>query len=946
MSQEVNTAGWHRLSSRVIWVDLVQTLLSLIPAAVAVWWADGNAADVAWPLLAVAAFGIIGAVADAVRWLFTWYRITDTHVELRTGVIFRQHRTLRRQRIRSVDVEAKLRHRIARLRLVKVGAGQHTAAGESALTLDALTAVEARELQAALLSGRNGTPASTPPASTAPAGGDAAGDSSPGEPGVAAAAMPRDTGDTAPTLPAAGEPDTGPEPAEPAPRTIFAAFRPGWVIYNMFNIWAYLMALGLIWGGYWLLTSFGVDLDSFVAGLIDWESLGWIGSITIAFVVITVVGAVGLTLNYFVEFWNFELARVPGPEGTQLRTRKGLFTTREVNRDENRIRGIELKEPLFWRWLGVTDTTVITTGLDVWSMSEPTAILPRTDNALARATAAAVLGVEEEIFGTTLHRHPGAALRRRLWWATLSALVLAGILGTVVALSPLNAVWFWSLAIYWPLALLGAVIAYRNLGHAIVGDYVIKRSGMLNRTTVVLRRDAVSTIAVSESLFQRRLGLRTISAMTAAGTGAYRFPDIAAADSTTVAQAAAPGLLTGFLEDRPPSQPNITAPPARRLVAPDLARGVMLLLIAMAYASVYIGAEFGAHGAGDPWWDRLAVGVSALFLDNRAFPMFAILFGYGLAWSVRRRQDRGVAPRDIRRGLRRRAWWLLGIGAIHAILIYSGEILTSYGLAILLTGWLLFRSVRTLRVAAWITGVFYLLTVPLTMLFYAWGRTMEPVAPVAGYTSLEDWATRLVGVPISPIYLAIAYPLLLLVILGYLAGRAKLIEEPVAHRRQLRTIAVVGVGVSVLGGLPSALVFSGVVSAGWQAEGVIMALQVLTGILGGAGYIALFTLYADRLAQLWGRGVAAVAAMGKRSLTFYLLNSGLVALILHPDLIGLPTGALGALVVAVAAWLISLGLAVWLEQAGRSGPMEALLRRGIYGRGDQRRGGLRVHPGD
>lgn len=926
MSREINTDGWHRLSSRVIWVDLVQTLLSLIPAVVAVWLADGNAANVAWPLIAVAAFGVIGAVTDAVRWLFTRYRITDTHVELRTGVIFRQHRSLRRQRIRSVDVEAKLRHRIARLRLVKVGAGQHTAAGESALRLDALTAAEARELQSALLSGQDRPTA--PPADTATSGDDAAGDdvageSSPAEPAATGTVTPQDPGAAAPDQPAA---------AAPAPLQVFATFRSGWVIYNMFNIWAYLMALGLLWGGYWLLSSFGLDLDSFVAGLLDWEALGWAGGIALAFGVITLVGAVGLTLNYFVEFWNFELARVPGPEGTQLRTRKGLFTTREVNRDENRIRGIELNEPLFWRWLGVTDTNVITTGLDVWSMSEPTAILPRTGNALARTTAAAVLGVGPEIFDITLHRHPGAALRRRLWWATVSALLLAGMLGIVVALSPLSALWFWALAVYWPLALSGAVIAYRNLGHAIVGDYVIKRSGMLNRTTVVLRRDAVSTIAVSESLLQRRLGLRTVSAMTAAGTGAYRFADIAAADSTPVAQATAPGLLTEFLTYRPPGRPTITVPPAERLVAPDLARGVMLLLIAMAYASVYIGAEFGAHSANDPWWDRVAVGVSAIFLDNRAFPMFAILFGYGLAWSVRRRLDRGVADRDIRRGLRRRAWWLLGIGVIHAILIYSGEILTSYGLAILLTGWLLFRSVRTLRVAAWVTGVFYLVTVPLVMLLYAWSRTMEPVASVAGYTSLEDWVARIVGAPISPIYLAVAYPLLVLVILGYLAGRAKLIEEPVVHRRQLRMIAVVGVGVSVLGGLPSALVFGGVVSVGWQTDGLIMALQVLTGILGGAGYVALFTLYADRLAQLWHGGVTAVAAMGKRSLSFYLLNSALVALLLHPDLIGLPTGALGALVVAAAVWLISLGLAVWLEQAGKPGPMEALLRRGIYGR--------------
>ena len=67
----------------------------------------------------------------------------------------------------------------------------------------------------------------------------------------------------------------------------------------------------------------------------------------------------------FTENWNLELARVPSRDGTMLRTRKSLFTTREVNRDENRIRGAQVSEPVLWRWMGASDTSVITTGLDV-----------------------------------------------------------------------------------------------------------------------------------------------------------------------------------------------------------------------------------------------------------------------------------------------------------------------------------------------------------------------------------------------------------------------------------------------------------------------------------------------------------------------------------------------------------------------------------------------------
>ena len=66
---------WSRISSRVIWVDLVITATL-------------------WLLIGIAAFGILSAVLDAVRWVFTFYRITDSHIELPTGVLFRQHRSI------------------------------------------------------------------------------------------------------------------------------------------------------------------------------------------------------------------------------------------------------------------------------------------------------------------------------------------------------------------------------------------------------------------------------------------------------------------------------------------------------------------------------------------------------------------------------------------------------------------------------------------------------------------------------------------------------------------------------------------------------------------------------------------------------------------------------------------------------------------------------------
>ncbi|WP_051297322.1 hypothetical protein [Brevibacterium album] len=216
----------------------------------------------------------------------------------------------------------------------------------------------------------------------------------------------------------------------------------------------------------------------------------------------------------------------------------------------------------------------------------------------------------------------------------------------------------------------------------------------------------------------------------------------------------------------------------QRLLAPDAARGVMLLLIAMAYAGAYAGAGFGVDASAEPAPDRAATFAAILLLDNRAFALFAILFGYGVAWSVARQESRRTAPADIRRAVRRRALLLLLFGAAHALLVFPGEILTAYGFALLVTGWLLHRSDRALNLALLVTGLFSLVTVPLLMTGAAVAPEEGFAQTVPGCTYLEDWIDRLVGVPLSPVYIAVAYPLLFLVLLGYRAGRARLFRAP------------------------------------------------------------------------------------------------------------------------------------------------------------------------
>ncbi|MBR8743263.1 hypothetical protein DSY14_16235 [Nocardiopsis sp. MG754419] len=356
----------------------------------------------------------------------------------------------------------------------------------------------------------------------------------------------------------------------------------------------------------------------------------------------------------------------------------------------------------------------------------------------------------------------------------------------------------------------------------------------------------------------------------------------------------------------------------------------MLLLIAIAYAPSYIdlsAASVGWHPAGGTVVDGAARVFTLLFVDNRAFPMFAALFGYGLIMLVDGQQAKGTSENEARRLLRRRSFFLLAFGFVHAALVFPGEILGTYGLAGLLIGWLLFRPDRVILRAAAVLTPFYVLTV----MGLAFTSQQTELTPIAGYTTAADWAERVVFWPFTPVYVAIAYPLFVALLLGAWAGRRRLLHDPAEHRTLLRRVAVIGIGVSLLGALPAVLVEVGLLGNP-DTSGPLMGLQTLTGVFGGLGYAAVFGLIAASRGERRGPVTRALAATGQRSLTSYLLLSVLLAVFMHRDLIGLGehVHSAGALGIAFGCWLVAVLFAVALDKAGRKGPADAFIRSLVY----------------
>jgi putative membrane protein len=289
--------------------------------------------------------------------------------------------------------------------------------------------------------------------------------------------------------------------------------------------------------------------------------------------------------------------------------RRGLLTARSLTLELRRLRGVQISEPLLLRLGGGARVKAIATGLGKAAEDETedvAALAPPLPRPLACRLAAQIAGldarpeagartaghagapafpiggpdegascdapalptggpdagtscdasragVEEVLGGGGLVAHPPAARRRRVVRALVTVAVLAAAAWAASSAAPWPWVrsWAWTVpAVALPVALWLAVESARNLGHALGARHLVTRSGAAARRTVALERAGISGWTITESFFQRRGGLVTISAVTAAGEGRYEVADVGRGDGLELAASAVPGLLGPFL-DRP-----------------------------------------------------------------------------------------------------------------------------------------------------------------------------------------------------------------------------------------------------------------------------------------------------------------------------------------------------------------------------------------------------------
>ncbi|MEU8196653.1 PH domain-containing protein [Microbispora amethystogenes] len=528
--------GWRRLSPRMLLVHPVQEVVRAAPALLGLLVA-GTSSGGKGHLWSAAGVGLT-VLFGMLRWFTTTYRISPEQVQVRRGLLNRKVLTVPRDRVRTVDVTSHVLHRVLGLARVEVGTGTSDRRHDSRLKLDALSADEAARLRVELL---HRSPAAQSPGAQAPIT----------------------------QSPAAS-------PVPPVAETELARMRPGWVRFGPFTM-SGLVTVGVVGGFVSRLVSEGnIDLDRVGPVRETWR---WFSAMSLALEIATVLLAlmvfvgVASTLGYVLAYGNFRLSR--HAEGT-LHVTRGLLTRRATTIEERRLRGVEIDEPLLLRAVRGARLSAVTTGLRSKEGGQRggSTLLPPAPRAEAVAVAGLVLshtpgatGGPSPVTGpdtgpltgpdtgpltspltVPLIPHGPAALRRRFTRAfgVHAPILLALLLLWVLGEPPL---WPWlTAAALLPVTALLAADRYRSLGHALISGYLVTRWGSLVRRRVVLRCDGVIGWTVERSFFQRRAGLATLTATTAAGAQSYQVRDVDLAEALRLAAAGTPGLLDPFLE--------------------------------------------------------------------------------------------------------------------------------------------------------------------------------------------------------------------------------------------------------------------------------------------------------------------------------------------------------------------------------------------------------------
>jgi len=396
-----------------------------------------------------------------------------------------------------------------------------------------------------------------------------------------------------------------------------------------------------------------------------------------------------------------------------------------------------------------------------------------------------------------------------------------------------------------------------------------------------------------------------------------------------------------------PNVPDERLPVRRRIPALDVLRGVAVGGILLANVGVFFGlfllspdrvAALPTAAA-----DRIATFLEHVLVEGKFYSVFSLLFGIG--FGVQLSRGGGAAVPRFRRRLR----ILLAIGAVHAFLIWAGDILLLYALLGFTMPWFARKTDRALL--TWTIGLLSVPTALYVVVLALWmivAPAGPPPAPGAAPDIPPEIFARIAamgtGGPLdalignllflvgrwADLFVTMRFPKVLgMFVLGLWTVRRGIALDPAAHRHTLVKWRLMGLGAGLTANFIGAWAFAYWPYLPPSVGGLLGVVSQAIGFpllaIGYASTIALLVVDGHRVVSLF-------APVGKMALSNYLMHSLVCVVLSYGFGFGLwwRIGASTAMAIAVAIVLVQIPLSRWWLSRYQFGPMEWVWRRLTY----------------
>ena len=390
---------------------------------------------------------------------------------------------------------------------------------------------------------------------------------------------------------------------------------------------------------------------------------------------------------------------------------------------------------------------------------------------------------------------------------------------------------------------------------------------------------------------------------------------------------------------------------SERIEIIDILRGLAvggILIGNMQWLSGY-GMMPPAMAEGAPMIDKVVTFLVHFFIEGKFYSIFSFLFGFGFALQIARATERGDTKATL---FKRRLFWLLVIGLIHAYVLWPGDILSIYAVMGFIL--LLFRNKSDASLLKWALA---LMIVPIVTYLLLYGAFVVFAPPDVGATvdagQAEFWNSSVETVgsgsfwqimsTYNPGYIIGRYmglifqmrlpKILAMFLLGFYAYRIGIFQNLKDNGLLLKRVMIFGLTLGVIGNLIMTAAAGNEGSFPPSAIGVVGVVGYAFGVPALAlGIIALLTTLWQT--NLWKRVLGIFAPVGRMALTNYLMQTVVCVTIFYGYGFGqfgtftASKATLTALAIFAAQIVVST---IWLKFFA-FGPMEWIWRQLTYGR--------------